>query len=188
MNARGSRMWMVGAGAMNGGARAAGLNVCGLGLRALASMVVVAASAVAHAQSMPQVSAAWVRGTVSGQSATGAFLAIESSEPVSLVGARSPIAASVQVHEMAMDGAVMKMRPVAAVKVEPGRRLELKPGGYHIMMTGVRSTLRGGERVPLSLDFEGADGRRITVETQADVRDLGAAAPAAPANGGHMRH
>ncbi len=153
------------------------------------ALVLAAASASTLAQSTPQVSAAWVRGMVAGQGATGAFLVIDAAEPVSLVGARSPVAASAQVHEMAMEGTVMKMRPAPAVRIEPGHRLELKPGGYHIMLMGVRSPLKAGERVPLSLEFERADGGRIRVETQAEVRELNAAAPATAAPGsGHMHH
>jgi copper(I)-binding protein len=143
-------------------------------------------SEVVMAQALPQVSGAWVRGMVAGQSATGAFMTIEAGEPMTLIGARSSAAAAAEVHEMAMEGSVMRMRPVSGIALKPGQRLELRPGGYHLMLTGVKTVLTGGEAIPLQLDFQRPDGRRFTVEVKAEVRALGAPATAAP--GAHMHH
>lgn len=150
------------------------------------ALVGLMALGTVRAQTAPQVSGAWVRGMVAGQSATGAFMAIDSSEPLTLVGVRTPVAAMAEVHEMAMDGTMMRMRPVAGVAIAPGQRLELRPGGYHLMFTGVKTPLVGGESVPLQLDFQRPDGRRFSVDVKAEVRALAAPAPAA--GGGHMHH
>jgi copper(I)-binding protein len=135
------------------------------------------------------VSAPWVRGTVPQQKATGAFMKIESREPVSLVAASSPAAGVAEVHEMAMEKDVMKMRPVKKLEVAPGKPVELKPGGYHVMLLDLKQPLKAGETVPLTLTFEKADKSRQTVEVKAEVRALGATAAPAPAHGEHkMQH
>lgn len=122
------------------------------------------------------VSNAWVRGTVPGQSATGAYMEIRSSERASLVSVASPGAKVAEIHEMAMDGNVMRMRGVPRLDLPAGRAVELKPGGYHVMLMGLARSLKKGEVVPITLTFEGAAKQRQEVEIKAEVRDLAAAA------------
>ncbi len=121
----------------------------------------------------------WVRGTTPQQKATGAFMKLESKQPVALVGASSPVAGVTEVHEMVMEKDVMKMRAIPQLKVEPGKPQELKPGGYHVMLMDLKQPLKAGESVPITLTFEKADKSRETVEVKATVRPLGAPAPAA---------
>ena len=114
----------------------------------------------------------WVRGTVPQQQATGAFMQITSTQGGKLVSASSPVAGVVEIHEMAMDGNVMKMRASAALDLPAGKPVELTPGGYHVMLMDLKSQLKEGETVPLTLVFEGADRKRETVELKAPVRPL----------------
>ena len=77
---------------------------------------------------------------------------------------------------MAMEGNIMRMRGVPRLDLPAGRAVELKPGGYHVMMMGLARPLKKGEMVPIRLTFEGAGKQRQVVEIKAEVRDLAAAA------------
>jgi len=138
----------------------------------LAVAAVLAGAGAAAAQSAPVVSGAWVRGTVPGQQTTGAYMRITAAGAVALVGAETPAAKTAEVHEMSMAGNVMSMSPVARLAVQAGATVELKPGGYHLMLTGLRAPLKKGDQVPLRLFFEGPDRRRQEVDVRAEVRDL----------------
>ena len=123
------------------------------------------------------VTDAWVRGTVPGQKATGAFMQLASGADTSLVGAASPVAKVVEIHEMAMDGGVMKMRAVQSIPVTAGKPVALAPGGYHVMLMDLAQPLKEGEKVPLTLTFADKAGKKTTQEVSATVRPLAAAAP-----------
>jgi copper(I)-binding protein len=118
----------------------------------------------------------WVRGTVSGQQATGAFMEITSKSGAVLVGAASPVAGVTEIHEMKMDGGVMKMRAVARLELPAGKPVVLGPGGYHVMLINLKQPLKKGDAVPLTLQVEGKDKKVETVEVKAEVRDLTASA------------
>jgi copper(I)-binding protein len=121
-----------------------------------------------------EVKNAWVRSTVAAQTASGAFMEITSREAVQLVGVSTPVADSAEVHEMRMDGNVMKMRAVDKLALPAGKPLVLGPGGYHLMLLGLKHPLTPGTRVPLSLQIESASGKRSTVNVSAEVRDASA--------------
>jgi copper(I)-binding protein len=104
---------------------------------------------------------------------------VEAKEPVALVSASSPAAGITEIHEMAMEKDVMKMRQVSRLPVAPGKPAELKPGGYHVMLMDLKQPLKAGDSVPITLTFEKADKSRQTVEVKAEVRALGAPTPAA---------
>lgn len=142
-------------------------------------------SAAALAQTTVQVEDPWVRGTVTGQPATGAFMRLTPSAHARLVAARSPVAGVVEIHEMAMDGDVMKMRQIPGLDLAAGRTMDLKPGGYHVMLMSLKQPLKGGQSVPLTLIFEDERGKRFEQTLAAPVTALGAgnaAMPAAPAS------
>ena len=124
------------------------------------------------AQAQTTVKDAWVRGTVAGQKATGLFAQITSASGGKLVSASSPLAGVVEVHEMAMDGNVMKMRAIAALELPAGKPVELKPGGYHVMLMDLKQELKAGDAVPVTLVIEGAGGQRETLEIKAPVKAL----------------
>jgi hypothetical protein len=89
-----------------------------------------------------------------------------------LVAAASPVAKIVEIHEMAMDGGVMKMRAIPKLDLPAGKPTELKPGGYHVMLMALTKPLAEGETVPIALTFEDAAGKRQTIEVKAPVRPL----------------
>lgn len=129
----------------------------------------------------------WARPTVAGQSAGGAFLKIENRGQAAdkLLAARSDVAASTELHSMTMDGHVMRMREISELALPAGQTVELKPGGFHIMFTGLKAPLKSGDRVPLTLKFERAG--EVTVEVKVEPPAAPAAKPAdAPA--GHKHH
>jgi copper(I)-binding protein len=136
-------------------------------LSCLAAALVLAASA-AHAQ--VTVDKPWVRTTVAQQTTTGAFMTITSAQGGKLVSASSPVAASVEVHEMKMDGDVMKMRPVDALALPAGKPVELKAGAYHMMLLGLKAPVKAGDVVPITLVVEDAKGKRQTVEVKATAK------------------
>lgn len=125
---------------------------------------------VLAAEAQVQVADPWVRATVAPQQATGAFMQLTSARPAKVVAASSPLAAVAEIHEMKMDGGVMRMRAVEALALPAGQAVALKPGGYHVMLMGLKAPIPAGERVPLTLTVEGEDGRRSVVEVSAVAR------------------
>lgn len=143
-----------------------------------------AIAATAWAQTPVQVQDAWARATVGAQSSTGAFMKLTAPQATRLVEVRSPAAGIVEVHEMKLEGDVMRMRAIAALPLPAGQTVELKPGGYHVMMMDLKAPVKAGDAVPLTLVFEGADGQRQTQDVKATARAM-APMPAAPAGAGH---
>jgi copper(I)-binding protein len=124
----------------------------------------------------------WVRGTVAQQKATGAFFQITATGGGTLVSAASPVAGVVEIHEMSMDGNTMKMRALPkGLDLPAGKTVELKPGGYHVMLMDLKAPLKAGESVDISLVVEGKDGKKETIALKAPVKDLAAV-------GGHGQH
>jgi periplasmic copper chaperone A len=126
------------------------------------------------------VTDAWVRGTVAGQTTTGAFMQLKSAADATLVGAASPVATIVEVHEMKMDGGMMKMSAVGRLPLPAGKTIDLKPGGYHVMLMGLTAPLRAGDTVPLTLTFEDKAGKKTAVEVKAPVKPLTTAGALTP--------
>jgi copper(I)-binding protein len=139
------------------------------------STLLLAGGLVGPAFAQTTVKDPWVRGTVAQQKATGMFAQITSASGGKLVSASSPAAGVVEIHEMAMEGDVMKMRAVPGIDLPAGKAVDLKPGGYHVMLMGLKRELKAGETVPVTLVIEGADKKRESVEVKSTVRDLGGA-------------
>ena len=140
----------------------------------IATLLAVTANAWAQASSNVTVKDAWVRATVAQQKATGAFMQLTAKADAKVVSASSPAAGVVEIHEMAMEGDVMKMRPVPALSLPAGKTVELKPGSYHMMLMDLKAPVKEGDLVSLSLVLEGKDGQRETVEVKAAARALNA--------------
>jgi copper(I)-binding protein len=104
---------------------------------------------------------------VGEQDATGAYLTITSQEPIALVGVATPAAEIAEVHEMKMDGDIMRMRMAQRIQIKAGEPLELKPGGYHVMLMALTAPLEAGQEIELSLQFEKADGSKIEMPVKA---------------------
>jgi copper(I)-binding protein len=152
-------------------------------IRFAAAMILAAASVAAGSSAVAQVAVtdAWVRGTVTGQQATGAFMQLKSPADASLVAVSSPAAKMAEVHEMKMEGGMMKMGAVGKLALPAGKAVELKPGGYHVMLTDLVKPLKEGDTVPLQLTFEDKAGKKWTVEVKAVVKPLTAiGTPPAP--------
>lgn len=163
---------------------------------ALATTLTVAAplalaplSAAAQTASAPGIKAeaAWARPTSSGQKVAGAYVKLTSPAAATLVGAASPVATSVEIHEMKMEGDVMRMRAIDKLPLPAGQTVELKPGGLHLMLMGLKQQLKTGDRIPLTLTVQGAQGQPATVAVEATVAEAGAktAPDAAHDHGGH---
>ena len=128
------------------------------------------------------VSDAWARATMPGQKVSGAYMQIQSDVDARLISASSPAVPRVEVHEMKMDGDVMRMREVKAVDLPKGKMVSLEPGGYHIMLMNLPKPIAAGEVIPLTLVVE-SGGKRQTVEVRAEAR-----APGSSPMPNHMHH
>jgi periplasmic copper chaperone A len=154
-------------------------------MKRILSVLALFMGTAAAAQPTVQVDDPWVRGTVAGQPSTGAFMRLTPTAHTRLVAARSPVAGVVEIHEMAMEGDVMKMRQIPGLDLAAGRTMDLKPGGYHVMLMSLKQPLKGGQSVPLTLVFEDERGKRFEQTLTAPVTALGAgnaAMRAAPAS------
>lgn len=161
------------------------MRVASSSLRVLSALALMWAAGAAHAQ--VTIGDPWVRATVAQQKATGMFAQVTSAQGGKLVAASSPVASVVEIHEMAMENNVMKMRAVPGLELPAGKAVELKPGGYHVMLMGLKQQVKEGEVVPVTLVVEGKDGKRESVEVKAPVRALAAQHGGQPQGGGH-RH
>lgn len=143
------------------------------------TLIAALACASVHAQTV-QIKDAWARSSVPGQKASGAFMKISAKDGARLVGASSPVAGVVQVHEMTMEGNVMKMRAVAGgLDIPAGQTVELKPGGYHVMLMDLKAPLVKDSSVALTLVFKDAKG----VESKVDLKvPVASSAPGAKAD------
>ncbi|KQO15553.1 copper chaperone PCu(A)C [Acidovorax sp. Leaf78] len=141
------------------------------------------ASAWAQTAAAVKVEGAWARASVQGQKGTGAFMQLTAKDGARLVRAESPAAGVTEVHEMKMEGDVMKMRAVPALDLPAGKTVELKPGGYHVMLLDLKAPLAKDSTVPITLVFQDAKGAESKLNLSVPV---GTSAPgAAPAAHGH---
>jgi len=148
-------------------------------------IAILAFSSGALSAQTVEIKDAWARATVPGQKASGAFMKITAKEDAQLVGLSSPVAGVVELHEMKMEADVMRMRAVAGgLSLPAGKTLELKPGGYHVMLMDLKVTLTTDGTVPLTLVFKNAKGEQTRQEIKLPVSR---AAPAASGHG-HAKH
>lgn len=148
--------------------------MCGVALT-LASLAAAAHSykigpiGIDHPQARP---------TVVGQPVGGAYMKIVNKGAADrLLSATTAVAAAVQMHTMAMDGDVMTMREVDAVDLPAGQTVEFKPGGFHLMLMGLKAPLKNGDKFPMTLKFEKAGKVEVMVHVEPVAATSGAAAP-----------
>ena len=134
-------------------------------LLALAAGLVLSSAALAQTGGL-EVADAWARATPGKAEIGAAYLTIRSPTADRLVAASTPAAKKAELHTMSMAGMVMKMRPVDGVDIPPGEAVSLKPGGVHIMLIGLAKPLKEGEAFPLTLTFEKAGARAVTVAVE----------------------
>jgi copper(I)-binding protein len=151
------------------------------GLKSPAALLEVTGPAVAEAMvqgQAVQVKDAWVRPTVAGQKSSGAYMKLTAKSTQRLVGISTPVAGVAEVHEMKMEGDVMKMRALPTLDLPAGKTVELKSGGYHVMLMDLKQPLAAGGTVPLTLLFKDAKGVESKLTLNAPVA---ASAPSSPA-------
>jgi periplasmic copper chaperone A len=117
------------------------------------------------------VNDAWVKVTESGQTTAEAYMLIKSDSAAKLVGVSSTAAKITQIHEMKMQGNEMQMRAIDSLDLPAGRTIEFKPGGYHIMLSGLSQPLVQGATVPLTLTIEDINKQRQSIEVKIEVRN-----------------
>jgi copper(I)-binding protein len=127
-------------------------------LAAMKSLLFLASAllAASAASAQVKVEGAWARPTVAGQQGGGGFLSITSERGDRLLGGSTPAAQRFELHTMAMKGDVMEMRQVDAIELPAGKKVDLKPGGLHVMFVGLMQPLAVGSKVPVTLKFEKA--------------------------------
>ena len=140
---------------------------------ALAASLVVASAALAQTNQL-EVSNAWARATPGKAENGAAYLTIQSPTPDRLLSVSTPVAKKAELHTMSMEGMVMQMRPLADLDIPAGQPVTLKPGGQHVMLLGLDAPLREGQSFPLTLTFEKAGTRTVTVA----IEKPGAVGPA----------
>jgi copper(I)-binding protein len=118
------------------------------------------------------IEAPWLRATPVGAKVAGGYMTLHNRGPEAdrLIGGSSPVAGSIEVHEMHMDGSIMKMRELPdGLKVPAGGSVELKPGSYHLMLIDLKRPLKEGDRIKATLQLAKAG----TVEVELAVRGMG---------------
>lgn len=151
----------------------------GLLLFVLLPLPALAQTAAAAPSAPLKIESAWVRASVAGQSGTGGFMRLTASEPLTLVGVRSPAAGISEIHEMRMEGDIMRMRAIPELRLPAGQPVDLRPGGYHLMLMSLKAPLKAGTEVPVTLILRDAKGAERQVPVQLPV------ALRAPGSGGH---
>jgi copper(I)-binding protein len=141
----------------------------------------------AHTASPIMIMQPWARATPPAAPTAAAYLTImnHGSEPDVLIGGSSPQADRVEFHQSTIDNGIMKMRPVSnGITIPAGGTVELKPDGYHVMLSGLKAPLRSGTMLPVTLRFAKAG----SIEVVFAVEPIGARGPSAGAAAGHEHH
>ena len=124
----------------------------------LRSLLLLAAIGAAPVWAQVKIDNAWARATVQGQKATGAFMTFTATQTTRLVAVSTPVAGVAEIHEMKMDAGVMKMRALPALNLPAQQAVELKPGGFHLMLMDLKAPLSKDASVALTLTFRDAKG------------------------------
>jgi len=151
------------------------------------TLVAAAPNNHAHTASPIMIMQPWARAMPPGAHTAAAYLTIvnHGSEPDVLVGGSSPQADKVDFHLSSMDNGIMKMRPATSgVTIPAGGTVELKPDGYHVMLSGLKAPLRSGTMLPVTLRFAKAG----SIEVVFAVEPIGARGPSAGAAAEHQHH
>jgi copper(I)-binding protein len=153
--------------------------IAAIGLTALALAPAVAQE---YKAGPLRIEAPWIRATPGGAEVAGGYMKIENTGTATdrLIGGAAEIAGKFEIHEMKMEGSVMKMRELPkGLEVPPGKSVELKPGSYHLMLMGLKKPPKAGDRIKGTLTFEKAG----TVEIEYAVRGMGGSG-----SSGSMKH
>lgn len=138
----------------------------------LLSLSLLGIAAQVSAQTL--VEDAWVRATVPGQASSGAFMTLTASTDSKLLEVQSPVAKTVQIHESSMKDDVMRMQQVTSVALPAGQPVVMDSNGYHVMLMDLVGQVKEGDKVPLTLVVEDAQGVKQSIAVQATARALNA--------------
>lgn len=141
--------------------------------RVLPLLLALAFTHLAHAAENVSVKDAWVRLPPPGAKIVGAYLTLEAKQHMTLSGAKSPAAGSVELHTMSMHDGVMQMRQIHNIALEPGKPFKLEPGGLHLMLIDLKQALKAGDIVQIDLQLSPRKGKRETLRVPAVVRAPG---------------
>lgn len=146
----------------------------------IAFAAVISASSVFAQPSLtstvaPVVSASWIKTTIPGSAVSAAYMQIKSVTPFKLMKAESPAAGIVEIHDMKMNAGVMEMKALDAIDVPANKAIELKPGGMHVMLMNVKKPINKGDKIPMTLTFEGANKKTLLVKLELVARESAAA-------------
>ena len=142
-------------------------------MKKLLPCLLLAASSAALSQSGAapvQVERAWARPIVAGQQSSGAYMTLLAREPLTLLGAETPAAGIVEIHQMKMEGDVMKMRAADTLPLAAGQPLQLAPGGYHFMLMDLKDPFKAGTQIPFTLRLRDGKGKLRTVAVRVPVQ------------------
>ena len=116
----------------------------------------------------------YARATAAGQPTGGGFMKfVNGGGKDKLLSVSADVSKTVELHEMKMEGDVMRMRQVDGIELQAGKTVELKPGGYHVMFIGLKAPLKAGDKFPVKLRFEKAGEVTVEVKVEAPGADHG---------------
>jgi copper(I)-binding protein len=142
--------------------------------RTLLSLILgITLGASAHADTV-KIENPWVRATAPGQKVAGGFMKLTADADMTLVGGSSPISKTFELHFMRMDNGVMEMRQMQEIKLPKGQSVSLEPGNLHVMFIGLKSQIKPGQKVPVTLIVKGADGKEQKIAVEAEAYKPGA--------------
>ena len=116
---------------------------------------------------------AWVRATAPGQKVAGGFMDLTADADMTLIGGSSPVSKSVELHFMRMDNGVMEMRQMKEIALPKDKTVRLEPGDLHVMFIGLKSQIKPGQKVPITLFVKGTDGKEQKLIVQVEAHKPG---------------
>ena len=141
--------------------------------RTLCFTLLLALTACAEADQDISISNAWARATAPGQQVAAAYMSLLSKQGTSLIKAESDLATTVEIHSMTMENDVMKMRMLEALPLPAGTTVNLEPGGYHLMLFGLKQALKVGEEAEFKLYFKNRAGETNSMTVKLPVMAAG---------------
>lgn len=124
------------------------------------------------ASAQVEVRDAWIRATVPSAKSTGVFMQLKSKQGGQLVEVRSSVAGVAEIHQMQMDGQMMKMHAVPSLELPAGKMVDLASGGYHVMLMDLKRQLKEGETVPVTLVIRKKSKQTETIAVDVTVKPL----------------
>jgi copper(I)-binding protein len=119
-----------------------------------------------------KVEGAWTRATAPGQEDAMVYMSITSNQNATIVGVSSKACKAATMHNMEHKGGMMRMYEVKSISLPANERMDMQLHGYHLVLSGLKAPLKAGTKVPVTMDVEMADKRKVKVDLEAEVRPL----------------